>query len=401
MNIVIVGHIDHGKSTLIGRLLFDTGSVPESILEEVKSASKGGEIEFAYLLDCLEEERQQNITIDTTQNFFSTKKREYTIIDAPGHREFLKNMVSGASLAHAAVLMLDAAQGIEEQTRRHASILKLMGLDNVVVAINKMDAVEFSEKRFSELREEIGNFLSKAGFKEVKMVPISAKAGENVSKPSDKMPWYQGPNLLEVLDAMDEPVALDGQELRLSVQDVYTVKGEKVVVGRVESGTVRPGMQLTVLPSGEQVTVKEIPTLNGTLQSAGTEAAVGLKLSKTDGIVRGNILSSGKPPSAHKELDALLFSLAEQPLACGESINLQCTTQSVPAKIVSIRKRLDSSTLEELGEGKEVQPTEIADVRVELASPVLFEEFKQTPGLGRFVLAKGGDVQAAGIIRAI
>ena len=235
----IVGHVDHGKSSLIGRLLHDTNSLPEGKFAELKAASdkRGGQFEWSFLLDALQAERDQGITIDTTQIFFQTAKRRYVIIDAPGHKEFLKNAISGVAQAQAAILVIDAAEGVREQTRRHALILQLLGLRQIAVAVNKVDLIGYDQARFDAIAREITDYLRQLKLSPTNIVPVSARQGDNIATKSDKMPWYQGPTVLRALDSFaSAPVATD-QPLRLPIQDVFKFDERRLVVGRIESGS--------------------------------------------------------------------------------------------------------------------------------------------------------------------
>lgn len=400
MNIVITGHVDHGKSTFIGRLLFDTGSVPESLVEEVRRVSKerGEDMQFAYFLDALEEERNQNITIDTTQTFFKTDKRRYVIIDAPGHREFLKNMVSGASLADAAVLIVDVSRGIEEQTRRHANILKLLGMTDVIVAVNKMDMVNYEQAKFDQISTELLNFFSKLGLKPKILVPLSAKTGENILKSSPNLSWYQGPTLLEVLDSLAEPEELEKKDARVTIQGVFPLDNESVLFARIESGEVKVGDSFTSLPDNKSVTIAKIRDGFEERSSASAGRSVGLVLSeKSAG--RGAVLSSGKAPLQTSQLRTTIFSMTEKPIAVDQELTLKCGTQAVSSRIKKIITRIDSSTLEVTGQNdSKLEGTEVADVELATAEPVVFENFNAVPGLGRIVLVENDEILAAGII---
>src|SRR3990170_6240062 len=261
LSIVIVGHVDHGKSTLIGRLLYDTGSLPEDKIEEIKIASQqaGRELEFSFAMDHLEEERQRGITIDIAQTFFNSSKRQYVIIDAPGHKEFLKNMITGSSQAEAALLLIDAVEGVREQTKRHCFILEMFGIKQIVVLINKMDMVNYSRERFNTLSTEITELLSQLITRPIShpatapvpqfpnspisqspnllsyIIPISARYGSNVATRDDRLKWFDGPTVLEALDRFETP-EIEGKPLRFPVQDVYPINGKKVIVGRIEAG---------------------------------------------------------------------------------------------------------------------------------------------------------------------
>jgi small GTP-binding protein len=259
LKFVLVGHIDHGKSTLIGRLLYDTNSLPPDRIAEVKKASKekmDGEIEFAFIMDHLREEREQGITIDIAHTFFSSKKREYVIIDAPGHVEFVKNMLTGASQAEAALLIVDAKEGVEEQTKRHANLVSMLGLGQIIVVINKMDLVDYKEDKFNSLKKEVDKFLSSIKQRPDYYIPISALKGDNVAKHSEQMNWYKGMTVLESLDSLKNEIPLEDKSLIFPIQDVYKISGKRIAVGRIEAGSLSKGMEVKILPDGGKTTVK-------------------------------------------------------------------------------------------------------------------------------------------------
>ena len=260
LKIVIVGHVDHGKSTLIGRLLFDTHSLPDGKIEQVQKAcaAEGMEFEYAFLLDALLEEQEQNITIDTTQIQFQTARRPYVIVDAPGHREFLKNMITGAASADAAIVLLDAGEGLQEQTRRHGYLLSLLGIKQVLVAINKMDLVDFSPAIYRQLTLDFRAFLAPYGIEPIAFIPVSAKLGHNIVAPSERMPWYAGDTLLQALDTLKEPLAPLDRPLRFVVQDIYRFDERRLVVGRIESGRLAVGDELTFWPGRKSSRLRSI-----------------------------------------------------------------------------------------------------------------------------------------------
>lgn len=401
MNIVITGHVDHGKSTLIGRLLFETGSVPESLVEEVRRVSKerGEDMQFAYFLDALEEERNQNITIDTTQTFFKTEKRRYVIIDAPGHREFLKNMVSGASLADAAVLIVDISRGIEEQTRRHANILKLLGLTDVIVAVNKLDMVGYEQDKFLAITEEIKAFFNKLGLTPKAIIPLSAKTGENILKRSDNLAWYKGRTLIEELDSLIEPEELSNKDTRIIVQGVFAQNGENVLLCRVEAGEVKAGDTFDVFPQNQKATIKKVKKGFADADRAESGESVGIVLESNTDIGRGSVLSKGKTPLQTSELRTTIFSMTEKPIAVEKEFTLKCGTQAVQSRIRKVYSRVDSSTLEVKGENSSsLEGTEVGEVELITDTPVIFENFNSVPGLGRIVLVENDEILAAGII---
>ena len=260
LNIVVVGHVDHGKSTVIGRLLYDTKSLPEGAIERVKriAREKGKPFEYAYLLDAFEEEQKQGITIDTTQLQFRTEKRDYVIIDAPGHKEFLKNMISGAASAEAALLIIDANEGIQEQSKRHGYILSLLGIQKAYVLINKMDLIDYSEAKFTEIKQEMNEFLHSLHVFPLKYIPISAFFGENIVSPSAKMPWYQGEPILKAIDLFEKDTGLATKPLRFPIQDVYKFDNRRIIAGRVESGRLQVGDEILISPSNKLTRVKTI-----------------------------------------------------------------------------------------------------------------------------------------------
>ncbi len=403
LSFVVVGHVDHGKSTLIGRLLYDTDSLPKEKIEEVKSvcAALGKEFEFAYILDHLEEERKQGITIDIAHIFFKTDKREYLIIDAPGHREFTKNMITGASHAEAAVLIVDATEGVQEQTRRHAYILKLLGLEQVVVVINKMDAVEYSKERFEEVLSEVASLFDTLGIKPAYVIPISAKEGDNVAEHSSKMPWYSGPTILEALDTFRPAKERDDMPFRMAVQDVYNIDGKRIIVGRVESGTVSEGDSVKVLPSGEVTRVASIEKfLDPDKKKAFSGESIGITTQDKLFLDRGYILCDpDDTPKMVRKIQASLFWMSKEPLKKGETVQFKCSTQEVPCMIEKIEKRMDSSTLEVLEEDAEkLNNREVGEVILSFEDPVIVEDFNKTPSLGKFVIEKGYDISGGGII---
>jgi len=269
---VLVGHVDHGKSTLIGRLLHDTNSLTEGAVEKVRKIcqDKGVDFEYAYLLDALQEEQEQGITIDITKIEFSTPKRHYTIIDAPGHKEFLKNMISGASNAEAAILIIDAAEGVKEQTKKHAYLLSLLGIKQVYAVVNKMDLVNYSQHRFEEVKNQAAKYLQKLGIFTQKYIPIAAKKGDNVTYRSDNMPWYVGPTILQAIDDFVKEPGLEQKPLRFPVQDVYKFDQRRIIAGRLESGSLMVGDEIIVLPSQKK---SKIRTLESWQQKDKTSSA--------------------------------------------------------------------------------------------------------------------------------
>lgn len=394
MNLVIVGHIDHGKSTLIGRLLFDTKSLPTERLKEIEASCKalGKEMEFAYVVDALEEERKKEMTIDTTQTFFRTKKREYVIIDTPGHKEFLKNMITGSSYADAAVLIVDVSEGVKEQTKRHAYILKLLGIGQVIVVINKMDKVNYEKERFDKIKEEVLNFLETIGITPLYVIPISAFKGDNVVMKSTNMKWYGGKTLVEVLDELGEKKRRE-YDFRLPIQDVYEINGEKIAVGNVISGEVKRGDKVKIFPSGEDAIVLKILEFDKEIEMAKYPKSVGIVLDKE--VKRGDILAKGEP-LVTQQLEASIFCIDK--IEEGQEYKFACVTQEVGVKVVEIKEKINPETLEKeteksLGEG------DVGKVILGFEKPVVIEKFDNVVELGRFVLKKNDVIIAGGTIR--
>lgn len=403
LRFVMVGHVDHGKSTLIGRLLYDTDSLPPDKMDEIRVASEeqGKEVEFAYVMDHLEEERSRSITIDTAQTFFKTPRREYVIIDAPGHKEFLKNMITGASQAEAAVLIVDAAEGLREQTQRHAFMIDMLGLKQLVVVVNKMDSVEFSEERFNQVKKDLVEFLSRVHLTPTFVIPISAKQGDNVSNRSTKMDWYTGVTFLEALDSFVNLPSAQEKPFRFPVQLLHQVEGEEVVMGRVEAGILRRGEELVFLPGGERSRVKKILEFGSDgLSEAGAGVSTGIVLDPPIQLERGAVACRpGEEPPVTTKFPASVFWMSPASFHIEEEILFRVATEEVSARIVEIRERIDSSTLEVLEKNAKVlNDTEAGEVIIETTHPVVVESFYKTKELGRFVLVRGHDVVAGGII---
>ncbi|MBU1975853.1 MAG: GTP-binding protein [Nanoarchaeota archaeon] len=401
MNIVIVGHVDHGKSTLIGRLLYDTKSLPDGVYEEVKQVSEelGKDVEFAYLLDALEEEREQNVTIDTTQIFFKTKKRDYTIIDAPGHKEFLKNMITGASLAETAILIVDADEGVQEQTTRHAYILSMLGLKQVIVVMNKMDLVEYSEARYKKVSKDVTDFLQKLDVKPAYIIPISAMQGDNVANISTNMDWYKDITVLQALDEFKVLIVTESKQMRLPVQDVYKFDSKRITVGRVESGRINTGDEVHFLPSNKKTIIKSIEMWNvAERKTAEAGECIGITTKDPLFVERGEMMCTGDIPTPVDTIKASIFWMAKRPIKVNEPVQLKCATQKVECVIQEIERKIDSSTLNILETDKDqLKETEVGSVILKLKSPVVVEI--GVPELSRFVLAEDDYILAGGIVK--
>ncbi|MBN1354095.1 MAG: GTP-binding protein [Candidatus Omnitrophica bacterium] len=402
LKIAIIGHVDHGKSTLIGRLLLDTNSLPKEKISEIKKISRelGKDAELAYLADQLKEEREKNITIDTTQIFFKTHKRNYVIIDTPGHVEFIKNMMTGASLAEAAVLMVDAREGVMEQTRRHLFLINMMGIKNILVGFNKMDLVDYDEMRFKEIRDELLKFMTGLGAKPLNVIPISAKEGINISKKSRKMPWYKGTAFLAALDSLNLAGEARRKPLRFPIQDIYTVDGQDIPVGRIASGFIREGQSGVFLPALKEARVKAIKVFGKHPREASEGENIGLVLEEPLPVERGEVFTQKEDlPKITNSIKGYIFWMSETPLVINKTMTLRCATQEVSCHAERIEKRIDSSTLEILQENADTLGlNEVGLVVFKTERPVVAEKFSFAEELGRFVIEQAYNLQGAGII---
>ena len=403
LKVVFVGHVDHGKSTLIGRIFYDTKSLPDGKVEQIQKACReeGMEFEYAFLLDALLEEQEQNITIDTTQIQFKTDKRPYVIIDAPGHKEFLKNMITGAASADAAVLLIAANEGVREQSRRHGYLLSLLGIKQVVVAVNKMDLVGFSEETFRAVVAEYEAFLSQIGLEARTFVPISAKNGLNVAlKAPAEMPWYQGPTITDMLDTFESPKTLEELPLRFPVQDVYRFDERRIIAGRIESGTLKVGDRLVFSPNNKTSVVASIERWNA--PQSGTAVAgesVGITLTEQIFVERGHVASQEvDAPIESTRFKANLFWMGKRNLQVGERYKLKLTTQELDCELVSIDRLIDASTLEVIDGRTHIAKNDVAEITVQTRAPLVMDNHDRLPVMGRFILLEDRQVGGGGII---
>ena len=402
LKLVVVGHVDHGKSTLIGRLFYDTGSLPAGKYEQLVAIAqrRGVPFEFANLMDGLQAERDQNITIDTAQIWFRTAKREYVIIDAPGHKEFVKNMVTGASRADAALILIDASEGVQEQTRRHGYLLRLIGVRQVVVVVNKMDLVNYSKEAFERVSGEYRRFLSGIGVEAQFIIPVSARQGDNIAKRGDNLKWFDGPTVVDALDVIPDATEIEDQPLRFPIQDVYRFDHRRILAGRIEAGTLRTGDQLLFLPSGRTSVVRSIERWNSPQTdslSAGDPA--GVTLSDQLFVERGAIaVHAADAPSLATEFTARIFWLGRTPLAAGKRYKLKLVTQEVECEIKTLEEVIDASTVQAIPNADSVRTNDAAKVVIHARRPVAVDLFERVPSLGRLVLVDGFDVAGGGII---
>lgn len=405
LKLVIVGHVDHGKSSLIGRLLFETNSIAPDKMEELKRASKrtGKDIEFAFLLDHLQEEREQGITIDTTQTFFKSESREFVIIDAPGHVEFVKNMITGASQAEAAILIIDANENIQEQTKRHAFILSLLGIEQVAVVINKMDLVGFSQDVFNNISDNIINFLKTINLEAKQIIPISALNGDNVVTCSENMTWYNGENVLQVLNNMKVGKDDIHKSLILPVQDTYKVNDKRIAVGRLETGTIKESMEVVVYPTKQKTNIKTIEKFLEETKVSVAGDSIGITTKDPIFIERGSIVCSKcEEISLTQSFKASVFWMSKSSLNISEKVSLKCTTQETICEIECISRKADSSSLNFIDNDMDtLNNLEVGEVLIKLKKPMVIARFKDIEALGRFVLVKDNDICAGGIVTEI
>lgn len=402
MKLVVVGHVDHGKSTLIGRLFHDTGMLPDGRLDQLVAAAKrrGVAFELANLTDALQAERDQNVTIDTAQIWFRANGRRYVIIDAPGHKEFVKNMVTGAAQADAALIVIDAQEGVQEQSRRHGFLLSLLGIGQVIVVVNKMDLVGFAQERFAAIAEEYGRFLSSLGLEPLQTVPISARTGLNVARTDGAVAWYSGPSILDALAQLKTAEAPASGPLRFPIQDIYRFDHRRILAGRIESGVLRVGDRLQFLPNGKRAEVKSIERWNAPAASTAVAGeSVGVTLTEQIFIDRGDVACAlDDTPYAQTEFHARVFWLGKRPLVAGRRYTLRLTTQEADCEITAIDRVVDAATLEPRPGADDVCGHDVADLRLQTRRPLVFDTYQRVPTFGRFVLVDGLDVAGGGIV---
>jgi bifunctional enzyme CysN/CysC len=386
------GSVDDGKSTLIGRLLYDSKMIFEDQLAALEADSKkvgtqGGEIDFALLVDGLAAEREQGITIDVAYRFFSTDKRKFIVADTPGHEQYTRNMVTGASTADAAVILIDARKGVLTQTRRHSYLVKLLGIRHVVLAINKMDLVDWSKDVFDSILQEYSEFAEKIGLTKFTPIPMSALRGDNITAHSDAAPWYEGPALLPLLEVLPVEDALREKPFRMPVQWVNRPNLDfRGFSGFVSSGVVKPGDKVKALPSGRESTVERIVTLDGDLEEAVAGQSITLTLKDEIDVSRGDILSTaGSPPEVADQFEATIVWFDDDHLLPGRPYLLKLGTRTVQAQVTEPKYKVNVNTLEQLA-AKHLELNEIGVCNLALASPIAFDSYADNKDLGGFIL---------------
>jgi elongation factor 1-alpha len=414
VNLVVIGHVDHGKSTTVGRILFNSGKLTEKELGDLKKiAAELGKpgFEFAFVMDKVKEERERGVTIDLSYQEFETSKYYFTIIDAPGHKDFVKNMITGTSQADAALLVVSSnpGEGVMEQTREHVFLAKTLGVAQLIVGANKMDMAKYEEKRFLEVKAEIEKLLKTVGFDitKVPIVPISSIEGENIEKASEKMPWYKGPTLLGAFDLLSPPIKPTNLALRMPIQDVYTITGIGTVpVGRIETGIMKANDKIIVMPSGKQGEVKSIEMHHEQLPQAEPGDNVGINvrgLTKED-MRRGDVIGHpNNPPSVVKEFTAKIAVLNHPTvITVGYSPVFHCHTAQVSCKIKEIKKKLDPRTGQTLAEKPDfIKTGDMAEIVVEPLQPFCIEKYSEFPQMAKFAIRDMGRTVAAGMVMEI
>src|SRR5712672_3335561 len=405
VRIVIVGHVDHGKSTLVGRLLHETGSLPEGKLEMLKavSARRGMPFEWSFLLDALQTERDQGITIDTSQIRSRTNSRDIVLIDAPGHAEFLRNMITGASQADGAVLIIDALEGVRDQTRRHGYLLHLLGVKPVAVVVNKMDRVGFGAARFAEISNEISAHLIGLGVWPSAVIPISARDGDGVAERTWRIGWYNGPSVVEALDALEPARPLEALALRLPVQAIYKFDDRRIVAGRIESGHLSAGDEIVIMPAGKIAKIKTVESWPVTplTGSHGAGRSVGITLDRELFIERGDIIAhAGATPRDTRRIRARIFWLHDKPLAKGDQIVIRLGTRESRAHVVAIEKAVDPGELSN-AETRSIARNHVGEIDISLAQPIAADPYQDNPRTGRLVIEVNGRIAGGGLVLSV
>jgi len=404
---VIGGHVDHGKSTVVGRLLADSGVLPEGKLEQVRALCErtGRPFEYAFLLDALKDERSQGITIDTARVFFSRGQRDYLLLDAPGHVEFVRNLVTGAARADAALLVIDAQEGVRDNSRRHGHLMGLLGIRQLAVVINKMDLVGYAESKFQQLASDYTAFLASLGLTPLRVIPAAAREGASLTTLSPRMPWYRGPTVLEALEAFSPKRAPAEGPFRMPVQDVYKFTGDgdtrRIVAGSIESGTLRAGDVVVFYPSGKHARVRRLEAFarrEPPLARAGE--AAGFTLDEQIYVTRGELATRAdeRRPAVTTRLRVGLFWLGRHPLQPGKDYLLKLGTARVPMRVASIERSLDVASLEARSPASAVERHEIAECVLELGRPIATDTADLMAATARFVIVDDFEIAGGGLV---
>ena len=412
LNLVFIGHVDSGKSTSVGRILYETGAISEQVLNKLKDeAAKIGKatFEFAFVMDALKEERERGVTIDIAHREFETAKYHCTIIDAPGHRDFVKNMITGASQADAAVLVVSVKDGVQPQTKEHAFLAKVLGIGQIAINMNKMDAVGYKQEEYNKVKADVEKLLTGIGYKvaDIKFIPCSGYLGDNLTKKSPNTPWYTGPTILEVIDTFKIPPKPVDKPLRLPIQDVFTITGHGTVpVGRVETGKMKPGDAVIVMPAGVKGEIKKIEMHHQELTEAGPGDNVGFNLKNVDkkDIKRGDVIGPvSNPPTVAADFTAQIVVLNHPTaISIGYTPVFHIHTAQFAGKVIEILEKKDPKT----GQTAQLKPDfiktgDVAIVKIQPLKAVVIEKFADFPPLGRFALRDMGQTVAAGVVLSV
>ncbi len=414
LNVVFVGHVDHGKSTCIGRLFFEKGLVSEQDLIKLKGeAAKHGKqgFEFAYVMDNLKEERERGVTINLSYKKILTKNYEITIIDAPGHKDFVKNMITGASQADAAFLVVAADGGVQPQTTEHVSLLRTMGVSNIAILVNKMDIVNYSEEKFNEVKKKVNEVITKVGYKDVPFIPGSALMGENITKKSDKMFWYKGPTILEQFDNFSKPEKPTNLPMRMPIQDVYEITGIGIVpVGKIETGTMKVGQKIIILPgrsgTGIMGEIRSIEAHHEQLKEAEAGDNIGVNIrgvGKKD-VARGDVICDAASPAKIVEEFEARVAIINHPtvVAKGYTPVFHVHTAQVPCQFVELKAKLNPATGQVSQENPDfLKNGDVAIVRIKPIGNLVLETAEQNPYMSRFAIRDAGITVAAGVCKSL
>jgi len=412
MNIIFIGHVDHGKSTTVGRLMFETGKVSEQELAKLREiAQKVGKVgfEFAFVMDKFKEERERGLTIDLAYRKLATKKFNVTIIDAPGHKDFVKNMITGASQADAAFLVIAASEGVQPQTQEHAFLARTMGIQQVAVLLNKMDVINYDQAKFLKIKDDVSKLLAAAGYNLAKIpfIPISAWKGDNITKKSENLKWFNGPTLLEQLDLFEEPKKPVGLPLRMPIQDVYEITGIGTVpVGKIETGKMTPGMKIIILParSGRGI-VGEIKTVEMHHEQlkegvAGDNVGVNIRGVGKKDIARGDVICPADKPASIAEEFTARIAVINHPtvIAKGYTPVFHIHTSQVPCQFIELKQKLDPKTGQVTQENPDfLKNGDVAVVRIKPMGNCVIEKQSVNPNMSRFAVRDAGSTVAAGV----
>ncbi len=407
MNVVVIGHVDHGKSTVVGRLLAETGSLPEGKLDAVREQCRRNSkpFEYAFLLDALKDEQDQGITIDAARCFFQSERRRYVIIDAPGHVEFIKNMVTGASRAEAGLIVIDAEEGVRENSRRHGYLISLLGVKQVAVLIKKMDLVGFERGVYDDIVKEYSDFLVHVGIEPVAFVPLSGREGDNVATSSDRTPWYAGGTVVEVMDSFEKEPALTGKPFRFPVQDIYKFTEEnddrRILAGRVETGEIRVGEEVVFLPSGKRSVIAGIEGFSAPpAVSVRAGQSAGFTLTEQIYVQRGELMcvADSSLPHTGTQFRVNLFWLGRQPMIKNKRYKMKLAGTRIPVWLREIETVLDASNLSTDATREQVERHDVAECTLETLRPIAYDLAADLPRTGRFVIIDNYEISAGGII---